>query len=176
MRMDMITNWEIKGLSDSERYFLYADSYLHASRSLTLRMREDETERTWPLASVALMLAAHSVELFLKGALISRAPDLLAGIKGPDRHRINILAEAYFRAFPEDDFAFAVPFQSEYPDITDEEIANLKKEEPVPSILYRYPIESPGKEWPGLQGFEPQGFLEMLVELRESYERIRGRI
>jgi hypothetical protein len=176
MRIDMITNWDIKALSDSERYFLYAESYLQTSRSVALRMREDQAERTWPHASVALMLAAHSVELFLKGALIARSPDSLAGIRGLDRHRIDMLAEAYFRVFPEEEFVFAIPFQSEYPDLTDEEIAKLKKEEPAPSILYRYPVEAPGKEWRGLQGFEPQSFIEMLVELGQAYERIRGRI
>ena len=155
---------------------LYADSYLQTSRSVVMRMCEDEAERTWPAASVALMLAAHSVELFLKGAIIARDPDSLSAVKARDQHRIDVLAKTYFQVFPEEDFAFEIPFQSEYPDFTDEEIAALKKEEPVPSILYRYPVKSPGQEWPGMQVFEPKSFIRMLDGLRDAYEQVRKRI
>lgn len=174
--MKMIGNWEIAHLSPSERYMLYADAYLQASRSLSLRMREEEAERTWPNASVAMMLAAHSVELFLKGAVISRAPENLARIPIRDQHRIDRLADTYFETFPEPEFAFDVPFQGEYPGFSEDEIALLKKDEPIPSILFRYPVRAPDVEWIGVHGFEPQGFLEALVDLRESYARIRERI
>ena len=167
----MTGNWQIAHLSESQRFILYAGAYLEASRSVCLRMRKEEEENTWPNAAVATMLAAHAVELFLKGAIVSRDPKALAKI-----HRIDQLAETYFNLFPEDEFAFVVPFQSEYPGFSEDEIATLKKEEPIPSILFRYPVKSHDVEWQGIHGFEAQGFLELIAELRDAFSRIGGRI
>jgi hypothetical protein len=171
MRMKYAGNWQIAHLSESQRFILYADAYLQASRSVCLRMRENESENTWPNAAVAMMLAAHSVELFLKGAIVSRDPKALAKI-----HRIDQLAETYFGLFPETEFAFDIPFQGEYPGFSEDEIATLKKEEPTPSVLFRYPARSQGVEWQGVHGFEAQGFLELIAELQDAFARIGGRI
>jgi len=133
-------------------------------------MREEETENTWPNAAVAMMLAAHSVELFLKGAIVSRDPTV-AKI-----HRIDQLAETYIGLFPEPEFVFDIPFQSEYPGFSEEDVVILKKEEPTPSVQFRYPVKSQGVEWQGIHGFEAQGFLELIAELSESFSRIGGRI
>jgi hypothetical protein len=169
--MKIAGNWQIAHLREPERFILYAGAYLESSRSVCLRMRAEEDENTWPNAAVAMMLAAHAVELFLKGAIVSRDPKMLAKI-----HRIDQLAETYFGLFPEEEFAFEVPFQGEYPGFSEDEIATLKKEEPAPSILFRYPVKSQGVEWQGVHGFEAQGFLELIAELRDAFSRIGGRI
>ena len=171
MRMKIAGNWQIAHLSESQRFLLYADAYLQASRSVCLRMREEETENTWPNAAVAMMLAAHAVELFLKGAIASRYPKALVKI-----HRIDQLAETYFGLFPQDEFAFDIPFRGEYPGFSEDEIATLKKDEPIPSVLFRYPVKSQGVEWQGIHGFETQGFLEIIAELRDAFSRIGGHI
>ena len=66
----MIGNWQNSALTEPQRYFEYAKAYLQASIDVCLRMLNDEEQSTWPNASVALMLAAHSVELFFKGAIL----------------------------------------------------------------------------------------------------------
>jgi hypothetical protein len=169
--MALTGSWKIADLPEHKRYVLYAQAYLDASRTLTLRMREVPEEHNWPNASVALMLAAHATELFLKGAILSRDP---ASVH--KAHRLDQLAAAYFKTFPEPEFYFDMPFQGEYPGFTEEEIFELKKDEPVPSILFRYPTPSTGREWNGIQAFEAQSFLEGLVGIREAFLRIGERI
>ena len=68
----MIGSWQISHLSDACRYREYASAYLKANIEVCKQMLENESERTWPNATVAFWLAAHSVELFLKGAILTR--------------------------------------------------------------------------------------------------------
>lgn len=171
MRMNLTGNWQIGHLSESKRFVLYAGAYLEASRSVCLRMHAEDEENTWPNAAVAMMLAAHAVELFLKGAIVSRDPKAL-----PKTHRIDQIAETYFRLFPEEEFAFEVPFWVEYQGFSEDEIATLKSDELIPSIRFRYPVKSQGVEWQGVHGFEAQRFLDRIAELKDTFSRIGGRI
>ena len=113
------------------------------------------------------MLAAHSVELFLKGAILGRESNAKV-----DRHRIDFLSEKYKQLYPEPVFEFEVPFRTEYPSIPEEEIQALKKIEPVPSVLFRYPIRKPGVDWEGIHAFEADDFLRILSSVASAYERI----
>ena len=74
--------------------------------------------------------------------------------------------------YPEPAFEFEVPFRTEYPSISEAEIQALKKAEPVPSILFRYPVQRSGVEWEGIHAFEADGFLRILLSLASAYERI----
>lgn len=110
--MKMIGNWEIAHFDEPASFILYAEAYLQASRLVCLRMQEDNSDNTWPNAAVAMMLAAHSVELFLKGAIFSRDQNALT-----KTHSIDQLAKTYFRLLPEAEFSFDIPFQWEYPSL-----------------------------------------------------------
>jgi hypothetical protein len=167
MRMEMIGNWQISHYDEPKRFLLYANAYLQASRSVCLRMLEESAQHTWPNAAVAMMLAAHSVELFLKGGIARQDSAALAKI-----HRIEDLADTYFRLLPVPEFHFEVPFVSEYLGFSEDEIAALKKEYPTPSVQFRYPVKSQGVEWRGVHGFETRGFLTVVRELESAYERI----
>lgn len=163
----MIGNWQIAHLSEPKRFVLYAHAYLNAAQLSCEQMAADATEGTWPNAAVVLMLAAHSVELFLKGAILCRDTQAEVG-----NHRIDQLTEKYDRLYPEPAFEFDVPFHTEYATFSEEEIQVLKKSEPVPSILFRYPVRKQGVEWQGIHAFEVDGFLRILSNLRSSYDRI----
>jgi hypothetical protein len=165
--MQYIGNWQISHVSEPQRFMQYAKAYLNSSQALCREMVDNEPKKTWPNASVVLLLAVHSLELFLKGAILSRNP--LAKV---DHHRIENLVEHYQALFPEPECAIDVPFQTEYPDIFDEEIVALKKREPVPSVLFRYPVARPGVEWMGIYALEPITFLDVLENLEEMYNRI----
>lgn len=163
----MIGNWQISHVSESQRYVLYAHAYLNSARLSCEQMAIYEAQRTWPNATVVLMLAAHSVELFLKGAILGRESNAKV-----NHHRIDFLSEKYKQLYPEPAFEFEVPFRTEYPSIPEEEIQALKKIEPVPSVLFRYPIRKPGVEWEGIHAFEADDFLRILSSVASAYERI----
>ena len=166
-KVHMIGNWEIAHVSEPQRFVLYAHAYLNSALLSCEQMAADEAQGTWPNATVVLMLAAHSVELFLKGAILRRETHAKVG-----DHRIVLLTEKYQQLYPEPAFEFDVPFRTEYPSISEAEIQALKKTEPVPSILFQYPVRKPGVEWQGIHAFEVDGFLGILSNLRSSYERI----
>ncbi len=163
----MIGNWEISHVSESQRFVLYARAYLNSAQLSCEQMAAHEAQRSWPNATVVLMLAAHSVELFLKGAILGRDSHAKVG-----DHRIDLLSEKYRQLYPEPAFEFEVPFRTEYPSMSEAEIQALKETEPVPSIFFRYPIRKPGVEWEGIHAFEAPGFLRILSNLASAYERI----
>lgn len=171
MTTNLLGNWQIGQVGEAERHFLYADAYLSASEAVSLGMQKEDGARTWPNASVALMLAAHSLELFLKGAIFLSEPTANIG-----HHRIGDLYERYKALYPDSKFAFDPPFRTEYAGFSEVEVEALKQKQPAPSILYRYPVPRPGEEWGGVLAFEPDGFLLVLTQLRCDYGRIRNAI
>ncbi len=134
-------------------------------------MLENEKSQNWPSASVALMLGAHSLELFLKGAILRKEPKAIA-----PHHRLWDLYEQYLKIYPAPCFFFDPPFKTEFLGFSEGEIEIFKKKQPIPSIVYRYPVDKPGEEWKSGHAFEPRGFLNMLSKLRTDYERIESAI
>ena len=167
----MTGNWEIATESVPARFFLYADAYLEASLAVCDRMVADESSRTWPSACVAMMLAAHSVELFLKGAVLTRDSSRVI-----QSHTITDLKAIYDELYPEPEFAWETPFRTEYLGVSEEEAAALAKKEPVPSVLYRYPVNKGGTEWVGVHGFTPDDFKLVLVAVKKDYTRLYDRL
>lgn len=171
----LLTASDIIHLNPPDRYFHYAEAYRSASALLCQKAESDATFNTWSHSAVVLMLAAHAVELFLKGALLKR------GVKFEEvGHDLNTLAEKYRATFPDPPFAFEceIPFaspvseselikqrkQSE-PNLDEAEYRKFLRTLPEPSILYRYPVNKRRKEWPGLYGFIPSTFLVVLIDL-----------
>lgn len=165
----MIGNWEISSLSVPERFFEYAHSYLEASIALCKEMELKPSKRTWPNACVTIMLSAHSVELFLKGAISIRDPK-----RKTTGHRLMDLKTVYDDLCPEKELSWDVPFQTEYLGMSEEEAAALAKKEPVPSVQYRYPVDLNGTEWNGAEGFTPDDYRILLFELKKEFERIQN--
>jgi len=162
----MTGNWEIAHLEMPDRWFAYAEAYLNAGIAVCNYMTSEEENRTWPNASVAMLMTAHSVELFLKAAILSRNPqhELI--------HNLEQLKATYDEIFPEERFNWQLPFHMEYLGLSEEEIATLRKEQPEPSIRFRYPANRRGTPWEGIHGFTPEGFRGLLMTIQDDYERL----
>ena len=63
-------------------------------------------------------------------------------------------------------------YRTEYLGMSEEEAAVLAKNEPVPSIQFRYPVDLKGEEWIDASGFLPQEFLRLLDDLKKDFDRI----
>ncbi|MBW2187768.1 MAG: hypothetical protein JRG71_15715 [Deltaproteobacteria bacterium] len=164
----MIGNWEFFGIGESTRYFEFAISYLKASEDVCRRMKTANEENTWSNASVALMLAAHSVELFIKGALMVR------GYQDAWGHTIDHLYDKYKVTFPEKCFCFDCPFVTEYLGYSSEEIEKQKNvKRPQASVVFRYPLNKPGLEWDVIHGVDVSGFSSELTELKHDFNRLK---
>lgn len=170
----MITDAEMQSLSMPERFLAYADAYLDAADAMCQQMTREAASAKWSNAAVVLMLAAHAVELFLKGAILARAPSADVWGRG---HKLHELAADYCSHFPESSFGWNIPFRTEFPDgLAEAEINALKAEMPAPSILYRYPVQKGGGEWQGVYGFEPNSFLLLLREVKSDFRRISSQL
>lgn len=132
-------------------------------------MCSDESESKWANAAVALMLSAHAVELFLKGAIFNKDPSAKV-----DHHNIEELYEIYCNIYTAEDFYFDMPFKTEYSGMSEEEVETPKKSNPpAPSVLYRYPTATGNKEWEGAYGFEASTFLPVLDQLLNDFRMLR---
>lgn len=168
----MVTDDEIRRLAVPEQLFAYARSYLRAATSLCEQLSQPNAECTLADGAVVLMLSAHAVEVFLKGLLLKRAPAEEVWARG---HDIEALTADYQAHFPEPEFAWEVPFRTEYPEgMTAEQIASLvPMRDAPPSVLYRYPVQKTGEDWKGLYAFEPNSFLPVLRRLDDDFTRLR---
>lgn len=184
----MITLADIHHLEPSEQMFRYAEAYRSASVLLCHRIADDKTFYTWPNATVVLMLAAHAVELFLKGALLKKEGRI------PRTHDIHRLAEKYRNIFHDPKFTWNIPFANPlsekevianmkqfWPDIDEADLKQCIAAIPDPSILYRYPMtitkdQKRIEEWPGVYGFMLMGFLSILDELARDFKRLTSEL
>jgi len=171
---NLITDEDIKSLSVPDRLFAYADAYLEAASATCASMAKDPALEKWANAAVILMITAHAVELFIKGAILARSPTANVWQHG---HDLDDLASDYRSHFPEPSFSWDIPFQTDFPTgLSSEEMKAIKKEMPPPSILYRYPVQKGGDDWQGLFGFEAESFLLLLSDISRDFHRIKTQL
>jgi HEPN domain-containing protein len=163
----LIGNWNDFEKAETERYFDFSEAYLKASIDICKRMMSSEQEYVWANASASMLNAAHSVELFLKGALLS------SGIEARG-HSIDDLYERYLATFRERGLSFQCPFVSEYLGLSEEQIEMIQKSRrDSHSVILRYPLNRPGLEWDGLYGFKPDSFFEEMADLLTTFKQLR---
>lgn len=155
------------GIPEAKRYINYAQAYLQASLASCCRMVERRESNNWPNASVVLMLAAHSLEHFMKGALLAKGSICWS-------HDLEGLHEQYVQEYPGNDFELKNPFKVDYIGFEETEVAAIRSSAGIPSIRYRYPVKKPGCEWGEASEMCPTEFMGILDELNERYENISG--
>jgi len=162
----MLVYSDMNALPVAKRQTAYAEAYRRAAETICSEMMQDAGAYTWPTASVVLMLSAHAVEIFLKGAIHHRDPTAHFG-----SHDIAYLEREYRSRFPEASFELDVLFKVEAFGATEEELKELKSMVPPPSILYRYPVKK-GREYEAALGFAPESMLLALQALQADFRRI----
>ncbi|SHE64686.1 hypothetical protein SAMN02745117_00607 [Lampropedia hyalina DSM 16112] len=163
----MLTNSHLLSLSPSKQFEALALAYLESAQSLCDDLAEDPYGATFEKGAVVLYLSAHAVELFLKGRILRKAPN------ESFTHDIQHIYSRYKTLFPAKRFAFTdMPFTTEYPGMTKKEIAEVKREQPDPSELYRYAMNKAGDPWQAALGFEASSFSRSLATLHTDFRRI----
>lgn len=168
MLISRILSDEFSTQSEDTRFIAYARAYLQASRVICEGMTDDSPTSTWPSAAVTMFLAAHSVELFLKGMILLRDSSQVK-----KNHKLAELKTTYDQLFPEPQVTWDLPFEANYVgflEITDTKLLNGGSY--TPSILNRYPLEEPGTDWQGTQSFRPGQFLREIELTEKTFDRI----
>ena len=173
----MLVDSEVVSLTVPEQFSAFSDAYLDSAIRLCTVLARSTKKATYARGSVVLYLAFHATELFLKGAILKKAPKENVGTT----HNIGILNNRYKKLYPGKKYQFHLLFTSEEPDFSKIEpdkvkefkiiIKKIEKDNP-PDQKYRYPQNKKGMPWHGVHGFEPSSFLRELKQLREQFNDI----
>jgi DNA-binding MarR family transcriptional regulator len=167
----MIGSWDTENLSSSEQFADLAHAYLDCSILLCCEMSKKSFSATFSRGRVILFLSLHSVELFLKGAILKRSPSVAL-----NTHALRDLQSNYNKLYTEDRFRWELPFKTEYLGFTAQEVKTMLKSERPLDQMYRYPINRKGNPWPGVVGFEAKEFLRKLQNIKEDFCRLEKQI
>ena len=163
----MLTNSQLRSLPHPKQLESLAMAYLESAQSLCDALADNPQSASFEKGAVVLYLAAHAVELFLKGSILRKAPNESLG------HDLEHIHSRYKALFPAKRFGFSnMLFTTEYPGMTSREIAAVKRQQPDPSELYRYTMSKTGEPWKAAIGFEASSFSRSLATLHADFRRI----
>lgn len=157
----------VRSLQPPEQFAAYALAYLDSAQRLCTTLAVSHKRATFERGAVVLYLTAHAVELFLKGAILRKAPTERFS------HDLEHLHNRYVALYPARRFWLTKePFKTEYFGMDKAEIAKAKQCQPAVDQLYRYPEDKSGKPWIALLGFEASSYAKELTVLRADFERL----
>jgi hypothetical protein len=163
----LLTNNELRGLPPPKQFVALAFAYLESAQQLCDGLADDPNNGTFERGAVVLFLSAHAVELFLKGAILRKAPNERFA------HDLEHIYNRYAALFPGKRFTLTdMPFATEFPGMSKAEIAEAKREQPDPSEIFRYTVDKTGKPWEAALGFEASSFSRALVNLHADFRRL----
>lgn len=161
----MIGSWELKHIDKPKQFIAFAKAYLESSSFLCSHLESATVEQVYPKACVILFLALHSIELFLKGAIINRLPDAKL------HHNVEILKRTYDDLYRGKQFFWDIPFKMEYVGFDPGEIKDLKNDIPFDQI-YRYPTTKQKEPWKVISGFDAALFGVNIENIKAVFLRL----
>lgn len=165
--LNTVDSFELSDLPVPQQFFRLAYAYLDAAIVLNLRMLNTPDKLTYARGCVPLYLARHSVELFLKGAILSRSPS--DGL----HHDVEGLGTRYHDLYQHECFRWDVPFCSEPISLDPEALRELKKSALQPSDqMFRYPTNKNSEPWKGISGYVPLQFHMTLETIKSDFDRL----
>lgn len=149
----MVGSWDMPE-SIPLQFLGFAKAYLDSATQLCDRLCETSQESSFPRGSVILFLVFHSIELFLKAAILMRSKNEKL------HHDIDGLKIRYDELFPESEFSWNIPFITEYLGLEPQQIEEKKKQNKIINHhqLYLYPTKKTLEVWEGIFAFNPISF------------------
>lgn len=166
----VVGSWQLSGLCVPQLFAAYADAYLDSAKRLCKVLKVSPRKASYERGAVVIYLTFHSVELFLKAAVLQKAPSEKLN------HNIEHYGKRYRKLYPGKIFNFEIPFKTEYVGFEPPEIEKLKSSEPAKDQMHRYPTDRKGKEWSGVFAFDPVSFLSIIEGLNDDFKRLKGEI
>ena len=163
----MLGSWQLNSMSVPQQFIAFADAYLDSAERLCKVLKISTRKATYERGAVVLYLTFHSVELFLKAAILAKSPNEKL------HHNIEHYSKRYRNLYPGKKYILDIPFQTEYLGFDPPEIKKLKKSEPSPEQINRYPIDKNGKEWNGVFTFDSVSFLRVIYRLKSDFTRLK---
>ena len=173
MHWRMLVFSDLQRLSVPAQFFAFSDAYLDSAVSLCDALCATSATVTYAHGAAVMSLTFHSIELFLKAAILQRSPgEQFSGSRG---HNLDHLYQRYANLYPGKAYTLDLPFKRQEPDIegldsrlAEELLAFIQQQEKAMphDQMHRYPTDVNGHSWKTLLGFEPHSF--RLVSSRSS--------
>jgi hypothetical protein len=157
-----------ESLDMAKNFIILSKAYLEASELLCSQMSDGSLPQEYSRSLVVLSLALHSVELFLKGAILKKLPEIKIG---EFYHDINKLKREYDNLYSEEKYQLEVPFYIKY-------LGGKESSEKFPlDQVHRYPTNKEGKEWKDVEIYlNPDTFLKELKRFKSEFDRLEKEI
>lgn len=171
---------EIESLRASLQFLVFSEAYLESAGRLCSALAASPAESSYPRGAVVLSLTFHSIELFMKAAILEKVPtEQFSRNVG---HDLDHLHKRYANLYPGKKYALEIPFDDEEvilvnsdPRILGElklQIAEHKRATPADQ-LHRYPRDIEGNPWEGIFSFEASSFADVISKAQEDIARLR---
>lgn len=166
---------DLQLLAIPDQLFAFSDAYLQSADNLCATLCGTADRATYAHGAVVMSLTFHALELFLKAAILRKAPTEVVG--GRTGHDLAVLHKRYSNLYPGKAMQFYIPFKRELPDtknldpqVAEELLSYIQEQNKATpeDQLHRYPIDVDGEVWEGAFGFEPNSFSKILTELRNE--------
>ena len=126
-------SWDYEDIPDPDHWFLLADAYLDTCHFTLSSMIKKDIDDTFHHCKVVVSLFEHSVELFLKGAIVQEKKEVQT------HHRIDEIYKQYVNLYPGAKYEFTGKI---------EEFVRPMPQAPVNEYA-RYPVMKDGQAWSG---------------------------
>jgi len=128
-----VFSWDYEDLPKYEHWSRMADAYISCCLHLLYSMSNERLNRNFFIGKVCVSLFDHSVELFLKFAIIVATDEF------PITHNLQKLYDKYCSLYQEDAFQFEVDIES-----------IVRKNPAYPyNTFAKYPVDNEGNLWTG---------------------------
>jgi hypothetical protein len=179
-KLQMIHFGDIQARPVPYQFLAFAEAYLETAHGQCALIAGTPGEFTFAHGAVVLSLTYHGIELFLKGAILQRAPN--EQFRGRLGHDLKHLKKRYTNLFPGETHELFLPFSTEEPDISDidpriakELLTQIQNHDRVtpPDQVHRYPTDASGTPWKGHFGFIPSSFLHDISNVQAEIKRLK---
>ena len=148
-----------------EQFVTLAFSYLEGSERLTTDLAQGEWTPSYQRGQVAMLLAIHATELFLKACIRKASPTTLRNV-----HSLGELRVEFSTYFP--GIEFEPPFGTEAMPADWELFELAIQSDRTAHEQLRYPVNRQNAAWLGVRSFVPNLFAADLLKLRADMERV----
>lgn len=164
---NLLLSDRLNSLNPSDQYAAYSMAYLDSAERLCGLLSRSYRSATYERGTVVLYLAMHAVELFLKGAILRKAPH-----ERLVHHNLERIYNRYKELYPAKRYHFDMGFTKNYSGMSKKEIQTARQYSPPIDQLFRYPQDKNSTPWPSLYAFEANSFLAELESLRMRFMQL----
>lgn len=150
-------SWDYEDISISDHWFLLAESYIDICHFILSSMIEKNVESSFHHCKVVLSLFEHSVELFLKGAVVQAKKQVQT------HHRIDEIYSQFIKLYPGDKYKFSGSI---------EKFVKPMPQAPI-NEYSRYPIGRNEQEWSGNTHIDIAIYYYEVSKFKKDYERLK---